>query len=220
MPEQPLPKQRPLSATDEFAFSTPRFPDTESHAQWLMAFLRRDLPALDDPRWPETQHGAWEFATIRGALVVPDDDLDGAARPSHSALTRVQEEVRHGIQQVRRNKWWELSEPITYGLAQIGRTLIGGPQRGSFRSLFAQTAMEVIKAEWSRLRTCPHCSHLFIKLGKQAYCAQDCAQTARWDRFKAVRAPRDFHAERQNALRKRHGAHLHVGRKTRRVKNP
>ena len=210
-------KKHPSRSTDGdgFELSSSRFPDGESRALWLMEFLRLDLGTLDVPRSAETQQAAWEFATSRGALVERDDDLDAANRPRHSALVRLQDEIKHGIQRVRSGEWWELTEPVSYGIARMGGKLIGGPQRGLLRSLFVQTAMDIIKEEWARLRACPHCARMFIRLGKQAYCSPGCSQKERWNRFKVGRAPRDFHAERQNALRKRHGAQIRVGRNKR-----
>jgi hypothetical protein len=213
--EQPLANRNTsvAHAAEDFEIRSRRFPSLEARAMWLFEFLRLDLKALSTERAMDIREGAWEFATIGGAFVKPRTGLAADHKPTRAVIRMVQGEVRNGIKRVRANDIWVMRKPGRYGIARWGPVVIGGLQSGSFRSLFVQAAMEIVKAEWHRLYSCPSCTHLFLKLGKQAYCSPPCSQRARWKRFKKHRKSRDYHAERVRAARKRFGPNVRVGRK-------
>jgi hypothetical protein len=186
--------------------------DSDAYDRWLFDFLRADLGALRGGVLLGARADAWAF--VRPAVV---DDSEGSsleeAFPSAAVLAEVQREARTALQVLGEGK--EVARPgLTSpgGMKLRGDRLLNTVRRGTFHDLFLTTALDTIQASWPRLRKCPHCHGVFLKVGKQQYCSPLCAGRARGEAFKA-RHPdrrRDYHHEYERRIRQRLGRKVTV----------
>ena len=135
----------------------------------------------------------WAF--VRPEIVLNKSWGDDEWLPPIKMLEALQREARAGIQRVRAGDWFELEQGIGYGIARLGNQIIRGSRRGTFEDLFRAAVMDTVQVFWDRLRECPRCHSIVLKVGKQKYCSPTCASRAHWDAFKARRGTRDHHRE-------------------------
>ncbi len=175
-------------------------------AQWFFDFLRTDLAALTPGQLLGMRADLWAFVRPE---IVQNRSWDGFLPPVEIMET-LQRDALAGIQLVREGKWFELEAGITYGIARMGNHIIRGSRRGTLQDLFRAAVIDTVQESWDRLRDCPHCHALFLKVGKQKYCSPTCAGRAHWDAFKARGSARDHHAEYTRRTRKRLGPKVRV----------
>jgi hypothetical protein len=64
-------------------------------------------------------------------------------------------------------------------------------------SAFRGQVLYAVTVSLQRVRECPCCGTLFVKVSKQKYCSMACAKKHGWQQYKARRPPRDHKAEYQ-----------------------
>ncbi len=127
--------------------------------------------------------------------------------PSVTVLRQLQADFDAGYSRLRKGDWWLLDHPMTQGIARMGNRLIRGHRQAPFRDLFVAMIIDLVEEYWPQLHRCrrPRCRAVFVKVGKEAYCSSKCSNRTRWDRFKSRPRPRDYHREREQAIRKKRG---------------
>ena len=183
----------------------------DAYARWFFDFLRTDLATLTPGQLLGMRADLWAFVRPE---IVQNKSWDGFLPPVEIMGT-LQRDALAGIQLVREGAWFELKDGIGYGIARMGSHIIRGTRRGSFQNLFLAAVMDTVQAFWDRLRECPQCHAIFLKVGKQKYCSPTCGSQAHWAAFK-VRRNRDHHREYARRAQKRLGPNVKVTIKRRR----
>jgi hypothetical protein len=186
------------------------FPTEEAKARWLLRLMSANLAELTPGELIGMSRDAAGFISP----AFPDPN---GPEPDAALLRELQAALVRGWRKLNAGEWWALEGRIGYGIARMGPgrgRIIRGERQGRFADLFQAAALDLMQEHWSRLETCPKCGVVFLKVGKQEYCSPTCSQKVRWQRFaaKAKRA-RDYRAERTNAIRKRTGANVKLGRR-------
>jgi hypothetical protein len=177
----------------------------EIYADWLFRFLRADLSSLPAPQLHSMRVDTWRF--VQPELI---DDWKDNGLPTVETLEKLQVEANGGIRKIRKGDSWGLEKGISYEIVRFEDRLIIGSRRGNFDDLFRSAVMEILQRFWDRLRNCPQCSGLFLKIGKQKYCSQECASRAHWERFKSRHAGRDHQREYEQRIQKRLGPRVKI----------
>jgi hypothetical protein len=168
---------------------------------WFFDFLRTDLKSLTPGQRLGMRADLWAF--VDPELVEREEDERWPeGMPDVAVLEALQRDAIEGIERLRKGDWWTLDKGISYGIAWVGDRFIRGSRRGTFKDLFRATAMEEIRAHGSRLRSCPRCSGIFLRIGKRKFCSAICANRAHWDAFKERRTPRDHQREYARRVRR------------------
>jgi hypothetical protein len=187
--------------------------EPDRYAQWFFEFLRSELRSLTPGQQLGMRADLWRF--VAAELYTKSWSADELLPPIDT-LEQLQAIARDGIESVRRGDWFTLESGVGYGIAALRDRLIRGSRKGSFNDLFRAAVMDTLQANWHRVRACPRCGEIFLKLGKQKYCDAKCANRAHWATFKAKRPARNHHDEYVHRTQKRTGAKLKI--KPRRTK--
>jgi hypothetical protein len=187
----------------------------EAYARWLFEFLRTDLRTLTPGQLLGMRADLWAFVRPE---IIEDKSWGNESLPTAEVLEAIQQDARAGIQRLREGEWFALERGIGYGIARFGDHIMRGGRRGTFEDLFRAAMIDTVQTLWERLRECPRCHAMFLKVGKQKYCSSICARRTHWDAFKERRPNRDHHTEYARRVQNRLGANVKVSRKPRRQK--
>ena len=187
----------------------------ETYARWLFDFLRTDLSALSPNQVQRVRADIWAFVRPE---VIADASWATGQLPPIELVMQLRDDARKGIRRVREGHWFELEHGIGYGIAKFGDRIFRGSRRGTFPDLFRAAVMDTLQDFWGRLRECPRCHELFLKVGKQKYCGPVCSRRANWDAFQGRRNERDYRREYEKRVQKRLGPKAKVRIKRRRSK--
>jgi hypothetical protein len=209
----------------------------EEQVNWLLEFLRADLPRekpgrLLDFAWGvhalcsrEVFEGPRGITFEAGRYIEVRDD--GFA-PNLDGLLTLQKAVRAGVDRLLSGKAWALpSYPTRWMLvphaaddATAGAAgTIERRYDGDTTSAFYASASDLIAEFWPRIRQCqrPACGASFLfRDPRQTYCSKSCSSQVRQERHKPLRR-RNHKAEHRSRVAKKLPAAplLKVGRRTR-----
>lgn len=208
----------------------------------LLKFARVDLDTLSLGQRFDWRVWALQFATGRTAeRVVTSNgrsfstgEVDGVIYTNRSAiaeeyeffsdetLRRAQASLVECLEHLRSKEGWSVPRA---GQRRIGFSNDGTPvisYEGSEHGTFLERAVDALVAHWRLVRLCARrgCPNLFVASGRRRYCTTSCSQKAQWARFltKHPTRDRDYQAEYDARIRKRHGRNVKATRQARRGK--
>jgi hypothetical protein len=161
--------------------------------RWLLRFssrTRKELAAATQAALVALEAEVWAFALFvgaRGEMTTRDPD----SPPLPSDIADLAEEVARGMNvlcspEPHLNTGWVV-EPSKFGnwfrrITPDFRSWYGG----NYRPVFLMAASDLLTAEGHRIASCGHCSQLFVRRKRGAYCSTACSQKARTDRYRAA----------------------------------
>lgn len=206
-------RRRPLTVS-AWERTSNRFPTRESRAKWLLQFRTIDFSSLTPGQALDLRQNA--MALVSGNLMdfgTRDEAVNSLEGPQLDVLRSLQAELRAGLATAWEGDDWMLPEPTASGITRVGKHFDSVSRSRSFRVAFLAVTHDILRECGPRVMGCPRCGELYFKVGKQKYCSAVCSRKARWERFTLTRPSRNYRREYEQAVQRKLGARVRVGRK-------